>query len=63
MLIYFNDALNDNSVAINPKFVTVVFVAPDGDFQGKTVISTSTGNILTNESLLDVVGKINGALA
>jgi hypothetical protein len=58
MLIYFTDATNQQKVAINPKFVVVVFVLPDGDMKGKTVIGVTTGNIVVEESQIEVVGAL-----
>jgi len=60
MLLYFKDAINGNSVAINPKYVTAVFVVDEGEHKGKTVINMTSGTLLTNDSQLDVVGRING---
>lgn len=60
MLVYFTDATNQQKVAINPKFVVVVFVLPDGDMKGKTVIGLTTGNIVVEESQIDVVGTLQG---
>lgn len=62
MLVYFTDATNQQKVAINPKFVVVVFVLPDGDMQGKTVIGLTNGNIVVEESQLDVVGILQGQI-
>jgi len=62
MLVYFTDATNQQKVAVNPKYVVVVFVLPDGDMQGKTVIGLTTGNIVVDESQLDVVGIIQGQI-
>lgn len=58
MLVYFTDATNQQKVAINPKFVVVVFVLPDGDMKGKTVIGVTTGNIVVEESQIEVVGAL-----
>ena len=58
MLTYFTDATNQQQVAINPKYVVVVFVLPDGDMQGKTVIGLTNGNIVVEESQIDVVGTL-----
>ena len=63
MLVYFTDATNQQKVAINPKYVVVVFVLPDGEMQGKTVIGLTTGNIVVEESQIDVVGIIEGQLS
>jgi hypothetical protein len=58
MLTYFTDATNQQKVAINPKYVVVVFVLPDGDMQGKTVIGLTNGNIVVEEAQIDVVGTL-----
>jgi hypothetical protein len=64
MLIYFEDGLTGNSIAVNPTYVTAVFtVADGGEHDGKTAINTLTGSIITKESQLDVVGKLNGELS
>lgn len=60
MLVYFTDATNQQKVAINSKYVTVVFVLPDGEMQGKTVIGLTNGNIVVEESQIDVVGTLQG---
>jgi predicted metal-dependent peptidase len=62
MLVYFTDATNQQEVAINPKYVVVVFVLPDGDMQGKTVIGLTNGNIVVEESQIDVVGVLQGQI-
>ena len=63
MLVYFTDATNQQKVAINPKYVVVVFVLNDGDMKGKTVIGLTNGNIVVEESQLDVVGSLQGQIA
>ena len=62
MLVYFTDATNQQKVAINPKYVVVVFVLPDGEMQGKTVIGLTNGNIVVEESQIDVVGVLQGQM-
>jgi len=62
MLVYFTDATNQQKIAVNPKFVVVVFVLPDGDMKGKTVIGLSNGNIVVDEDQLNVVGVLEGQL-
>jgi predicted metal-dependent peptidase len=62
MLVYFTDATNQQKVAINPKYVVVVFVLPDGDMAGKTVVGLTNGNIVVEESQTDVVGIIQGQM-
>jgi predicted metal-dependent peptidase len=58
MLVYFTDATNQQKVAMNPKYVVVVFVLPDGDMKGKTVIGLTNGNIVVEESQIEVVGVL-----
>jgi predicted metal-dependent peptidase len=62
MLVYFTDATNQQQVAINPKYAVVVFVLPDGEMKGKTVIGLTNGNIVVEESQIDVVGVLQGQL-
>lgn len=62
MLVYFTDAITEKDIAINPTYVTAVFVAPDGEMEGKTVIGLINGTVVVSESQLDVVGKLQGEL-
>ena len=60
MLTYFTDAANKQQVAVNPKYVVVVFVLHEGEMKGKTVIGLTTGNLVVDESQIDVVGALQG---
>ena len=62
MLLNFTDKQTGNSVAINPKFVVVVFTAKDEEGNESTIINTITGNIPVQQSQIDVVGLIQGEL-
>jgi hypothetical protein len=62
MLLTFTEASSKESIAINPTAVNAVFVAPQGDMKGKTVIAIGTQPIVVEEAYLDVVGTLNGAL-
>jgi predicted metal-dependent peptidase len=62
MLVYFTDATNQQKVAINPKYVVVVFVLPDGEMKGKTVVGLTNGNVVVEESQVDVVGVLQGQI-
>jgi predicted metal-dependent peptidase len=62
MLVYFTDAITKEKIAVNPKYVVVVFVLPDGEMQGKTVIGLPSGNIVIEESQIDVVGILQGQI-
>ena len=57
----FTDAQTELSVAVNPKFVVVVFIAKDeaGD---KTVINTTTGNLVVKQEYAEVIGALQGQL-
>jgi hypothetical protein len=62
MLIYFTDATSGNKLAINPKYVTGVFIANDEENKGKTVLSLINGSFLVNESQIETVGVLQGQL-
>ena len=62
MLVYFTDAMTEQQIAINPTYVTAIFVAADGDMQGKTVIGLTNGSVVVKESQIDAVGVIQGQL-
>lgn len=62
MMLYFPDAVSGKSVALNPEYIVAVFEATEGEHEGKTVINIMGGTLVTSESQLEVVGKINGEL-
>ena len=60
MLVYFTDAVTQQQIAINPQYVVAVFVALEGEVKNKTVIGLTTGNVIVEQSQLDVVGILQG---
>ena len=62
MLVYFTDAITKEKIAVNPKYVIVVFILHDGEMKGKTVIGLSSGNLVVDESQIDVVGVLQGQI-
>jgi hypothetical protein len=62
MLIYFTDAITGNKLAINPEYVTGVFIANDEENKGKTVLSLINGSFLIAESQIEAVGVLQGQL-
>jgi len=62
MLVYFTDAVTEQQIAVNPTYVTAVFVATEGEMKGKTVIGLINGSVVVKESQIDVVGVIQGQL-
>jgi hypothetical protein len=62
MLIYFTDATSGNKLAINPEYVTGVFIANDEENKGKTVLSLINGSFLISESQIETVGVLQGQL-
>jgi hypothetical protein len=60
MLLTFTDAQTNNSVAVNPKFVVIVFTGKDDADEERTVINTTTGNLIVTEDYLNVVGQLQG---
>ena len=63
MLIYFTDAVSGNKLAINPEYVTGVFIANDEENKGKTVLSLINGSFLVSESQIETVGVLQGQLS
>jgi hypothetical protein len=63
MLIYFTEANTGKKIAVNPQHVVTVFEATTGDFEGKTAVVFLGGNLAVEESVIEVVGAVNGALA
>jgi len=59
MMLLFTDAGNQQSVALNPEYIVVVFTAKNEDGSENVVINTTTGNLIVTESYLDVVGRLN----
>jgi hypothetical protein len=62
MLIYFTDAVTGSKLAINPEYVTGVFIANDEENKGKTVLSLINGSFLISESQIETVGVLQGQL-
>ena len=63
MLLYFTDAINNKSVAVNPDHIYAVFVGPEGtELEGKTIINIPSGTLAVVEDYLSVVGRVNGEL-
>ena len=62
MLVYFTDAITEQQIAINPTYVTAIFVAVDGEMKGKTVIGLTNGSVVVQENQLDAVGTIQSEL-
>jgi hypothetical protein len=60
-MIWLSDVKNNHKVAVNPSNVVAVFTAPDGEFEGKTVVSLVSGTLVVNETDLDVVSMVEGA--
>ena len=62
MLVPFNEVDTNKTVFVNPKFVVAVFIVNGGPHDGKTSISFTSGNLITDRDQLEVVGTINGHL-
>ena len=59
-LVWLSDAVNGGKVAINPDYVVAVFVAKEGQVEGKTIVSLINGTIPVDETDLEVVTLVNG---
>jgi hypothetical protein len=68
MLINFTEIKSKNAIAINPNQVVSVFLVDGSEdanltpYNGKTAIVFTGGNVIVDDSYLDVVGRINGEL-
>ena len=58
MMLLFTDAQSNTAIAVNPDHIVAVFTAADGEHVGKTVIGVINGNLLVNESRVEVVGQL-----
>lgn len=58
MMLLFTDAQSNTTIAVNPDHIVAVFTAADGEHVGKTVVSVINGNLLVNESQVEVVGQL-----
>lgn len=63
MLIKLTDALSNNSISLNAKYVVAVFQATEGEAKDKTVVSFTNGSIVVSEPLHVVVSLIEGELS
>ena len=65
-MVWFTDIKNQQKIAINPRYVVVVFTATEQaqgieeDIVGKTVLGMVTGNVIVEEPELEVVTALNG---
>lgn len=68
MLVLLTEVHSQDTIAINPdKIVSVLTVKGDGNpeasnFVGKTAVVLINGNVLVEESFVEVVGRLNGEL-
>ena len=59
-MIWLTDAKTEQKIAVNPKHIVAVFVASEGEFVNKTFVGMINGNLIVNESDLEVVTAIQG---
>ena len=62
MLVYFTDAVSKLQIAINPAYVVAVYILPEGEMKGKTVIGLTNGNVVVEDDQINVVGVLQGQL-
>ena len=61
-MIIVHDENSNSAIAVNPSKVVAIFVATQGDAEGKTVLGMTNGNIVVSESFEDVVELFSGAV-
>jgi hypothetical protein len=57
-MIWVTDVQTKQKVALNTNHIIAVFKAIEGDHMGKTVINLIVGQIIVEESDVDVVGML-----
>jgi hypothetical protein len=57
-MIWLTDVKTQQKIAINPEYIIAVFVATEGEVEGKTFVSMINGSVIVEEDALDVVGMI-----
>lgn len=61
-MIWLTDAVTKNKIAVNPKYIVAVFLAPEDAPEGaggKTVISLTNGTVIVEENDMTVVSMTN----
>ena len=61
-MIWLTDSKTEQKIAINPEYIIAVFTATEGEMEGKTFVSLINGNVVVEESDLEVVNLINGGV-
>lgn len=56
-MIWVTD-VRGGKIAINKDHIIAVFNIPEGEFEGKTAINVINGQIIVQESDIDVVGML-----
>jgi hypothetical protein len=60
MLIWVKESRSGNQIAINAESVIAVFeVLDDNESKGKTALSLTNGTVVVEDSLLEIVARIN----
>lgn len=57
-MIWLTDIKTNQRISINSKYVVAVFLATEGEFQGKTFVGLTNGNIVVIEEVDYVVQLI-----
>ncbi len=59
MMIYVTESVNNNRIALNTNSIIAVYKIPDGENQGKTCVTLSSGHIFAEEEDYEIVALIN----
>ena len=61
-MIWLTDSKTEQKIAINPEYIIAVFTATEGEMEGKTFVSLINGNVVVEETDLEVVSQISGGI-
>ena len=60
-MLWFTECKSGDRVSVNPEYIVAVFIAREGEMDGKTIINLINGQIAVEESPVLIVGQIEGA--
>jgi len=59
-LVQLTESLSNKPIHINTEYITAIFVAGEGEHEGKTAIGMINGHVMVNESYEEALRLIRG---